>query len=162
MKFWSMIKNKLVYVFAFSGILLLTWYVSANWYQLMLVHGDSMWPAYHDMQFVLSDRNTENYTYGDVIVFQCEGLDSVLMKRIAACPGDIVKIEDGRLYVNEEESRVFSKKYQFDYSGIADSPIQLTDNQYFVIGDNIEKSKDSRYREIGCVGRDYIIGKIIE
>ena len=139
-----MTKNKYFYICLFLGIMLSTWHISANWYQLVLVRGDSMVPAYHNMQLVLADR-----------------LDTVLIKRIAACPGDEVKIEDGCLYINGDGSTVFAEGTVFSYAGIAELPVQMADGQYFVIGDNIEKSKDSRYREVGCVNENRIIGKII-
>ena len=156
-----MTKNKYFYICLFLGIMLSTWHISANWYQLVLVRGDSMVPAYHNMQLVLADRHSGDYTYGDVIAFHCDGLDTVLIKRIAACPGDEVKIEDGCLYINGGGSTVFAEGTVFSYAGIAELPVQMADGQYFVIGDNIEKSKDSRYREVGCVNENRIIGKII-
>lgn len=156
-----MIRNKHFYIGLFLGIMLLTWYVSTHWYQLILVRGDSMIPAYHNMQIVMADRHSGNYTYGDVIAFHCDGLDTVLVKRIVACPGDEVKIEEGCLYINGDTSTVFAKERVFSYAGIADPPIHLPDSQYFVIGDNIEKSKDSRYREVGCISENCIIGKIL-
>lgn len=146
----------------FVGIMLMTLYISTNWYQLVLIRGDSMLPTYHNMQLVLMDRHSEDYTYDDVIVFWCNDLKSVLTKRIVACPGDEVLILDGILYVNDEVSSVFSEEYLFEYAGIADNPVRLTIGQYFVIGDNIEKSKDSRYPAVGCVSVSNIKGKVIK
>ena len=142
------------------SIIMLSYYISANWYQLSLIHGDSMSPAYHNMQFVILDRHSGDYTYGDVIAFRCEGLNSVLMKRIAACPGDMVEIKDGTLYVNDTISVIYDKGNIFEYSGIAGHPLYLDANQYFVIGDNIDASKDSRYEEVGMVSAEDIIGKV--
>lgn len=141
-------------------IIMLSYYISANWYQLSLIRGESMSPAYHNMQFVIIDRHSKNYTYGDVITFRCENLQSVLAKRIAACPGDTVVIKDGKLYVNDTISSIYDQNYLFEYSGIAQYPLQLGTDQYFVIGDNVAESKDSRYEEIGMVGEADIIGKI--
>lgn len=120
-----------------------------------------MSPAYHNMQFVIIDRHSIDYTYGDVITFKCENLNSVLAKRVAACPGDIVEIKDGTLYVNDAVSSIYDKEYIFEYSGIAQYPLYLEVNQYFVIGDNIAASKDSRHEEVGVVYIEDIIGKVI-
>lgn len=143
------------------GIIVFAYYISENWFQILLIRGESMSPAYHNMQFVLLDRHSCSYTYGDVIAFECEGLDAVLVKRIAACPGDQVIIRDGTLYVNDTVSKVFSQKDVFNYAGIAEDSIVLEENQYFVIGDNLEESKDSRYAEVGCVDFSDVFGKCL-
>ena len=154
--------KRLRYPLVFLVIMLITLYISTYWYQLVLIRGDSMLPAYHNMQLVLMDRHSQDYTYGDVVVFRCSGLDTVLIKRIAACPGDEVFIRESRLCVNGDASTVFPQEYLFEYAGIAENPLQLTANQYFVIGDNIEKSKDSRYLKVGCVSADSIKGKLLK
>ena len=143
------------------GILAVTCYSSANWYQLLLIHGDSMYPAYHDLQFVILDKHTGVYSYGDVIAFWCTGLDALLVKRIAACPGDQVWIQGERLYVNGKESQVFPADLVFADAGIADTALLLGKDEYFVIGDQTAKSKDSRFREVGCVREEDIRGRVL-
>lgn len=141
-------------------VLAVTYYVSNNWYQLLLVQGESMSPTLHDKQLVVLKRHNLKFTYGDIIAFQCEELSSVLVKRIAACPGDTVVIEDGTLFVNGEVSIIYADKDVFEYSGRLSNPVQLDKGQYVVIGDNIAESKDSRYQEVGCIYEDTILGKI--
>lgn len=143
-------------------IIVMAWYISGNFYQLIMISGNSMLPSYHNMQIVILDKHSEEYGYGDVVAFRCDGLEATLIKRIVACPGDTVIIEDGILYVNETISEVFSEKNVFGYEGIAVKKIYLDEEQYFVIGDNISESKDSRYSEVGCVCIADIIGKIVE
>lgn len=121
-----------------------------------------MWPSYHNMQLVILDKHSENYDYDDVIAFRCEGLDSILVKRIAACPGDTVGIEDGTLFVNGRKSMIFLADGAFDYSGIAEDALKLGEDCYFVIGDNIPESKDSRYAEVGCVKTTDIVGEVLK
>lgn len=144
----------------FTVVLVIAFYVSENWFQIVLVHGESMSPTYHDLQFALLDKCSEEYTYGDIIVFECDELESVLIKRIVACPKDVVDIKDGKLYVNNEVSNYIDKGKKIEYAGIAENSIKLGNNEYFVIGDNIEKSKDSRYGEIGPVKSEDILGII--
>lgn len=142
-------------------IIILAYYISENWYQVSLIQGDSMQPSYHNMQFIVLDKRNREYSYGDVIAFQCENLDAVLVKRIVACPGDWVIIENGILYVNDKVSSVFTQEYTFAYDGVAQEYVILEEGQYFVIGDNLRKSKDSRYAEVGCVYDDDILGRVI-
>lgn len=142
-------------------IFLFSYYISKNWYCIMIIQGNSMYPAYHNLQFVILDCHSKDYTYGDVIGFQCKELNHVLVKRIAACPGDTVKIEQGTLYVNGVISEVYSEENLFEYAGNLEKMITLGIEQYIVIGDNISESKDSRYNMVGYVATTDIIGKII-
>ena len=139
---------------------ILAYWVSVNYYQVMLIQGDSMLPSYHNMEFVLLDKHSHSYTYGDVIAFECEGVSGVLVKRIAACPMDEVVITDGTLYVNGVISHVYPQKYIFEDAGILEYTIRLSETEYFVIGDNSNSSKDSRDSEIGLIAEDSILGKI--
>lgn len=142
-------------VILFAGI------CSRYWFQLMLIQGDSMLPTYHHLQLVLLDKQENEYEQGDVIAFQCDGLSSVLVKRIIAGPGDETIIREGTLYVNGNKSELFSEEGVFVYAGLLSKAITLADEQYLVIGDNISESKDSRHPEVGIVDARDIIGRVI-
>ena len=121
-----------------------------------------MAPTYHNMQFTLIDKCNSTYSYGDVIAFRCERLDTILVKRIVACPGDVVLIKDGTLYVNGSASVVFpNETTYFSFAGTVTAPSVLGSDEFFVIGDNYELSKDSRYEEVGPVKRNDIYRKIL-
>ena len=136
-------------------------YLSAYWYQVALIQGDSMLPAYHNWQFVLLDKHTEEYAYGDVVAFRCDGVKGVLIKRIAAVPGDTVQIEEGVLYRNGLPVEEERQSGHLEFAGIAKQPITLSSGEYFLLGDNYEVSRDSRYEEIGCIPEENIIGKVV-
>lgn len=159
-KFLSCIREHLAALLIVLLIPILAYWVSANYFQLLLIQGDSMLPSYRNMELVLLDKHNRSYTYGDVIAFECDGVSGVLVKRIAACPTDEVSIVDGTLYVNGAISDVYPQTHAFDDTGILERPIRLSETEYFVIGDNINNSKDSRSSEIGPVGEHSILGKI--
>ena len=47
-----------------------------------MIQGESMEPTYHNYQIVILDkRQPKEYQVGDVIAFNCEGLNSNLVKR---------------------------------------------------------------------------------
>ncbi|MBQ6994547.1 MAG: signal peptidase I [Lachnospiraceae bacterium] len=146
--------------FTITIIILVTWYISSNWLQFALIQGDSMLPTYHNMQLVLVDKYSNEFHYNDVIIFTNEKLNATLIKRIIAIPGDTVQIIDGIVYVNNIPSPFLTQDRLISYSGIASSPLHLSSDEYFVLGDNYEKSKDSRYPEIGCINSDVILGKV--
>ena len=45
-------------------------------------------------------------------------------------------------------------------AGRADTPIQLEEGEYFLLGDNRDSSEDSRFSNIGNVKREQIQGKV--
>ena len=47
------------------------------------------------------------------------------------------------------------------YYGEATEPVYIGDGQYFVLGDNRNKSVDSREASIGLIAEDKIIGRAI-
>ena len=97
------LKRILLFVF----IIFLAFYISNNWYQLLLIQGNSMYPTYQNMQIVLLNRHDKQFKSGDVVAFSCEGLSSILIKRIAGCSGDTAVIRDGTLYVNGAVSQQY-------------------------------------------------------
>ncbi len=97
---------------------------------------------------------------GDVIVFLPNGNQNThyYIKRVAAVPGDTVQFKDGRLYVNGvvEGNEAYDKVAD---PGIAENPVILGDDEYFVLGDNRNNSEDSRSGNIGPVNKKLIEGK---
>lgn len=157
-----------------SGVLWVLWltavvavmcYVSRNWFQLLLIQGNSMTPSYRNMQLVIVDKRIEQYQKGDVVAFWCDSLEErriVLVKRVAATPGDVLQIIEGTLLVNGQISEQFPQKGMFKESGIAAEPIMLSEEEYFVIGDNVNASRDSRYMDIGILSEEQLLGVIID
>ncbi len=135
------------------------YFVSENYYQMMMIQGDSMEPNLHNMQIVVLKKNMEKYLSGQVVAFYCDRLSTILVKRIVGNPGDTVVIKDGTLLVNGSAVSFYPKGC-FEYAGILDEEIRLSEEQYIVIGDNYSLSKDSRYGEVGIVKMKDIIGGV--
>ena len=97
---------------------------------------------------------------GDVVVFLPNGNINThyYIKRVVGVPGDTVEFKDGRLYVNGvmEEDAGYDKVAD---PGIAEEPIRIGVDEFFVLGDNRNNSEDSRSGNIGLVKRNQIIGK---
>lgn len=141
------------------SLFVIAWYISTFYYQFMLLQGSSMEPAYHSGQFLILDKYSGNYDYGDVIAIKKKGINGYLVKRIVAVPGDSVCIREGILYVNEESQNGCLPR--IDFAGIAENAIFLGEYDYFVLGDNLKESTDSRYEEIGLINRKEIKGKVL-
>lgn len=153
---WEQVKRILLFI----GIPLLALYVSLNWYQLMLIQGRSMDPTYKHMQMVVLNKHHRQFTHGDVVAFWSDGLSCIMVKRIAACPGDTVMIKEDTLYVNDEVSAVYPDSGCFAYAGILKDPLTLQPGEYLLLGDNTAESKDSRYPEVGVIPESKIYGRI--
>ena len=113
------------------------------------------------MQLVFLEKVTRSYDLGDVIAFRCDGLQATLVKRIVAGPGNTVQILDGTLYVNGKISVIYPEEGCFSDAGILSGPVDLKSDEYFVIGDNFEKSKDSRYETVRPVKRESIMERVM-
>lgn len=120
-----------------------------------------MEPSYHNMQLVFLNKTTKTYKLGDVVAFWCEGLDALLIKRVAAVPGDEVQICNGVLLVNSSVSTVYPAEKRFSFAGILAENVVLGEDEYVLLGDNLDKSKDSRYEVVGIVRSSEMLGKVI-
>ena len=139
------------------AVLALAYYISEYHYQLLMIQGSSMEPSYHPFQIVVIDKHLREYSKGDVVVFSCDNVSVPLIKRIAACPGDSAVIMDNILYVNNAPVSGES----IEYAGLLQDMIILGENQYIVLGDNINESVDSRYEQVGIVCAEDIIGRVM-
>ena len=128
----------------------------------MLVQGDSMKPTIKDKALVVVDKRSDIYQVDDIIAFTCDGIKGVLVKRVVAVAGDKVQIKDGILYVNDRPSSCQLKDKPINYAGLASEELVVPDGKLFVIGDNYNESKDSRYEEIGLIDKEDVIGRVME
>ncbi|MGE5595820.1 MAG: signal peptidase I [Hyphomicrobiales bacterium] len=94
---------------------------------------------------------------GDIIVLQDPSdLGTDLIKRVIGLPGDRIAIVNGQVYINgfRLEEPYIKKPWHYNME-----EIRIPEDHYFVMGDNRDNSKDSRFSSIGTVQEDLIIGK---
>jgi signal peptidase I len=129
-------------------------------YQPVRVEGTSMLPRLEDQDRLFINKfayRVGEIHRGDVVVFLYPHDHSKsYIKRVIALPGDKLRIEQGRVYVNGlliPEPYV-PERFTDDRS---EAQIVLPQNEYYVMGDHRSISSDSR--DFGPVGRDLIYGK---
>lgn len=145
-------------------ILLLTLFVRSAAFQRTVVSGDSMYPALNDGDSLMVNKLTYRFKDPerfDIIVFPYSVKDRVYyVKRIIGLPGETVEIREGVILVN---GTVLPYKYNrspIENPGLASTEISLRENEYFLLGDNVGSSVDSRSPEVGNIDRSQIIGKV--
>jgi signal peptidase I len=126
----------------------------------------SMEPNYKKgaLVFVLKHRTPHR---GDAILYTTpKGEETATVKRLIALPGETVEVVDKAIMVNGKKINPKWKAVSSD-TRILDAAmtsrdqmamITLKENEYFLIGDNVDMSFDSR--ETGPVDDEQIIGRI--
>ena len=134
--------------------------------QRTIVDGKSMMNTLKHGENLLVEKVSYHFTYPgrfDVIVFYPHGRESsdYYIKRVIGLPGETVQIKGEDIYINDEKIEENFGKDPIVDPGIAEKPIKLGDDEFFVLGDNRTVSEDSRYEEVGPVKRENIEGRAI-
>lgn len=118
-----------------------------------LVNGSSMKPTLHNNELVLINKIGLNKGIDryDIVVVKYE--NSTIIKRVIGLPYETVEYINDTLYIDGEE---VGTKVDFEYT--KDFKLTAGKNEYIVLGDNRNISKDSRI--IGPVKERDIIGKV--
>ena len=99
---------------------------------------------------------------GDIIVFyspddKARGDDVQFVKRVIGLPGEIVKVRDGCIFIDDYKLEEPYLKVSTD-SGYGE--YMVPSGHYFVLGDNRNMSRDSRFWDNTFVPAKDIIGKV--
>ena len=99
----------------------------------------------------------------DVVVFPFQEKEETFLyiKRIIGLPGETIQIAGNAIYIDGEilKEEYGKEAMEEGSGGIASKPYTLSEDEYFVLGDNRNYSIDSRQPHIGPIKRDWIIGK---
>ena len=97
----------------------------------------------------------------DIIIFKYPDDESQLfIKRLIGLPGETVEIRDGKVYINGSsqplDDSFVPETPKGDYG-----PYVVPEDSYFMLGDNREHSRDSRFWNNTFVTFDEIVGKAV-
>ena len=81
--------------------------------------------------------------------------------RIVGLPGEKVRIENGKLFIDNEEIVYPANSEPVSDAGIAGEMIFLGEDEYFMLCDNYNNSSyDSRSSSIGVIDKSQIEGRV--
>ena len=166
-KTWRIITGVLVWAKDILIALLVVWFIITFVAQNCVVDGTSMVPTLENNDRLIVNKFIYRFTEpqrGDIIVFNwhdpVKDEDERLVKRIIGMPGDTIEFIDGEVYINGQ--RYDESKYlegKFYKTGDIKGAYTVPAGSYFVMGDNRDNSKDSRYSVVGAIPKSSIVGK---
>ncbi|MBL8029863.1 MAG: signal peptidase I [Candidatus Doudnabacteria bacterium] len=146
-----------------------------------VVSGSSMYPSFHDKDYLVVDRFTysnwkvgsinlkkgEEPKRGEVLVFKYpKDTSQYFVKRVIALPGETVQVFQGGVFIYNQEH---PDGYKLDESYLPENlqtqgiigkngKLTLGSEEYFVLGDNRPASSDSRVW--GVLPKEDIVGRV--
>ena len=166
MEFYQEETNKLrrmiVWLVDIIVVISLAWFVVYGFGTQIRITGQSMTPELRSEDVVLMNRLS--YDLGspkrfDVGVFERED-KKPNVKRVIGLPGETVQIKNGQIYIDDKPLEADKGLGQVSLAGLAENPVVLEEDEYFLLGDNRDSSEDSRFVKIGNVKRRQIRGKV--
>lgn len=127
------------------------------------IDGPSMQPSFYEGQFLVVNRVSYllgEPERGDVVVFNAPGNDSEdppLIKRLIGLPGETIEIRDTQVYINGQPLDEPYIKEACRDNRCPDESWQLAEDEFFLMGDNRNNSRDSRV--FGQVTHERLIGE---
>lgn len=160
---WKVILDYLIYIIIVIGCcLLFVKFIAVR----SIVDGHSMNPTLNDKDNLIVEK-VSYYLHEprrfDVIVFELTSEPGVhYIKRIIGLPGETVQVKEGSVYINgtKLESDIYGNEPMLNAYAAAE-PIILGTDQYFVLGDNRNHSKDSRSVDPGPIHKSQFLGKAL-
>lgn len=130
------------------------------------VKGASMEPNFFDKEYLIIDELSYRLRVperGEVVVFKYpDNPKEYFLKRIIGLPGERIKIAEGQVTIYNKahpEGIILNEPYlPKDLLTVGETITVLSDDQYFVMGDNRSNSYDSR--RFGAVDKSLVIGRV--
>ena len=126
---------------------------------LRIIVSPSMLPTIQLEDIILVYKYS-NIKRGDIVLFfppeSQHTNQQEWIKRIVGLPGDVITIKNGKIYIND---KLLSENYNIIKPDYELAKLQITNDSYFVLGDNRNNSNDSHVW--GSLPRKNIIGKVV-
>ena len=121
-------------------------------YKQYVIDGPSMMPTLHDGDRIIVNTDLSSGIHrDDLIIYEWEGRE--YCKRVFGIPGDTIKVSEHEIYLNGE------LKYTTEWNNGDMTTTVLEPDQYYVVGDNINNSLDSR--ALGPIDESQVVGRVL-
>ena len=136
-------------------------------FRIVVVSGSSMYNTlwHNDYLLVMSNVLCGSYDPGDIIVASKDSFNDgePIIKRVIATEGQTVDIDFGAgiVYV---DGQALEEDYTYTPTNVSEGvafPLTVAEDCIFVMGDNRNRSRDSRYPDIGMVDEREVLGKAV-
>ena len=121
------------------------------------VENISMLPTLKPGQFILVNKlayRFGDFNRGDIVIFHHTETEDYI-KRVIGKPGDVIRVQGGIVYVNDQALKETYESAPPNYTGSWTVP----PDQIFVLGDNRNQSSDSH--SWGFVPRSTVVGRAL-
>lgn len=159
----SILKELMGWIVYIIIIVALAWGIITFVGQRTQVSGSSMETTLSDGDQLIVDKISYRFRAPnryDIVVFPYQYEENTYyIKRIIGLPGETVQIVDGYVYIDGQQlDEHYGNEVMLD-PGIAEEPVTLGDDEYFVLGDNRNNSQDSRAANVGVIHRKDLLGR---
>lgn len=148
-KFWKEARD---YILIIISVLIIRTFIVTP----AIVEGASMDYTLEDGQLVFINKfvyNVKDIERFDIVVLENEEDNDRIIKRIIGLPNETIEYNNNQLYVN---GKLIEQPYEV--KNTEDFTVKLSKDEYFVLGDNREVSKDSRM--LGAFNKKDIVGRV--
>lgn len=148
-KFWKEAKD---YILIIIAVLIIRTFIVTP----AIVDGASMDYTLEDGQLVFINKfvyNVKDVERFDIVVLNNEEDNDRIIKRIIGLPNEKIEYNNNQLYVN---GKLVEQNYEVEQT--EDFTVVTKENEYFVLGDNRDVSKDSRM--LGNFNKKDIVGRV--
>ena len=134
-------------------------------FRVVVISGSSMYETlwHNDVVLVASNVISGAPAFGDIIVASKDSFNDgePIIKRVIATEGQTVDIDfdAGIVYV---DGQALEEDYTYTPTNISEGvafPLEVPEGCIFVMGDNRNRSRDSRYPDIGFIDEREVLGK---
>ena len=148
-KFWKEARD---YILIIIAVLIIRTFIVTP----AIVDGASMDYTLEDGQLVFINKfvyNVKDVERFDIVVLNNEEDNDRIIKRIIGLPNEKIEYNNNQLYVND---KLIEQNYEVEQT--EDFTVVTKENEYFVLGDNRNVSKDSRM--LGNFNKKDIVGRV--